>query len=187
MADPTLRPPHFEGMGLDPATGDALGSLVGSINELVDELNRQNRANKTIYIPGKGNVGLDRLWEEFGFKSGDVLCTTQSVALIALRKGWVMMDGTNGTQNWQGKYVKGATNDAELKTTGGGTHCHTVDEHDHAPTGTGATADICFAGGGCSCTFAASDHTHNPAAEEPLTDAAAPDPPHGFGYWIMKL
>lgn len=189
MADPVFLTPNFEGAGLQPQVEDAFGSFSGAVTRVVDELNRKMRANKTVYIPEKGNVPLSRMWEEFGLQSGDVLLTTQSKARIMLRRGWVLMDGTNGTVNAQGRYGKGASSDGDVLTeSGGGTHCHTVAAHDHAPTGEPSDCGtICFSAGCCSCDFATCDHTHDPAEDEPETDAVVPNPAHFFGWWIMKL
>lgn len=48
---------------------------------------------------------------------------------------WQQCDGTNGTPNLLGKYVKGAANAGEVLSTGGTlTHTHTPNTHTHATT-----------------------------------------------------
>lgn len=66
----------------------------------------------------------------------------------AIPAGWVSCDGTNGTPNLNGnqRYVKGATGDGQLGSTGGSnTHQHTGGSHTHsagtnAHGGTGSTS-----------------------------------------------
>lgn len=100
---------------------------------------------------------------------------------LTIPNGWVVCDGQNGTPDLRDKFIKGANNDGEVKSTGGSdTHTHTNSSsgsrstHNHGGSkGTG------FSGGGSSqwvtdgsgASAASTGHTHSVSV--PITGANA--------------
>lgn len=107
-----------------------------------------------------------------------------AVGLIGLWRGslgsipnhWVLCDGTNGTPDLRGKYVKGAT--SSIGTTGGSLnpHNHTSPSHTHTTTGhthtitvgvqTGAVANVSTT---ATISVANGTHTHTHGATDSTT------------------
>lgn len=85
--------------------------------------------------------------------------------------GWAVCDGTGGTPNLIGKFIRGAAEDGDVGTTGGAdihshTNPNTADRaaHNHG----GSVAGICggpsggeYANAGTQITVASPSHTHS--------------------------
>lgn len=67
--------------------------------------------------------------------------------LSSIPSGWRLCDGTNGTPNLLGKYIRGAVTTGEHGTTGGstGSHAHTAPTHTHSTSSHNHTTNIAAA------------------------------------------
>lgn len=124
----------------------------------------------------------------------------------AIPSGWNVCDGANGTPDLRGKFLRGASIDADVRTTGGAlTHVHTNPNtgtraaHDHGgykgasvggaggtnvTTGTGASAAITNHThiGGITSDYA-DEHDHMVGD----TDSASSLPPHIKRVFIRRM
>ena len=84
---------------------------------------------------------------------------------------WVVCDGNNGTPNMIGLFVRGASEDADIRTTGGSaSHTHTMPDtstrtaHNHgggkSVTTGGPSSTVKATSGGGTYSAPSSSHTH---------------------------
>jgi hypothetical protein len=96
--------PSMTGRGLEPGVEDALSSMGGSLQYLVDEINWELDQLRNVQIPGQGSVSLQELfdgtaaWAEAMFLPSNSIVmyhgTWQDAAELA---GWTICDGSNGS------------------------------------------------------------------------------------------
>jgi hypothetical protein len=124
--------------------------------------------------------------------------------LANIPAGWVLADGSNGTPNLLGDFVKGVANTGEIGNIGGTTsHTHTGSNHTHTWASTAHTHTVNITGpcsvprgtAGTTATWASPTHTHTvtsgaasaitPGNAAPNLDSATHLPPYEEVAYIM--
>ena len=178
--DVRFQMPDMLGAGLEPSTEDALGSVGGAIEDLVQQINRALRRSRTIYIPGKGKVPLDKFGTEFLPWPGVMWAFEGTLAEAEKRKGWAICDGTNGTPDLRDSFVRGASANCDSGATGGSnTHTHGVNSI--VMGGPDDTQADCGIGAGQGPT---DSHKHPLSGN---TDSGANVPVYYAVIWMMRL
>lgn len=99
--------------------------------------------------------------------------------LSSIPSGWQICDGTNGTPDLRGQFVKGCSGDGGLKSTGGAlTHTHPFTGNGHTHTlfpGTGLTSGSNI------------KSVSEPGNATGTTDSSDSQPPWMKLYYIMRL
>lgn len=133
---------------------------------------------------------------------GSIVIWSGLVATIP--SGWQKCDGTNGTPNTAGKFVRCATDDSNLYGTGGATtHLHTAgaaasgNSHDHTYSFNTGGPGTTTGGVGSIGLVSLGSHTHSAAASVGSTShshssggntgSATNIPPSKKYYFIMRL
>lgn len=196
--------PSMTGRGLEAGVEDALSSMGGSLQFLVDEMNWELDQLRNVQIPGQGSISIQELfdgtaaWAEAMFiPSGAVMAFKGTLAAAYELPGWYVMDGRY-TDDLLGKYLRfSAKGDDAGCASGSNTHTHaaasgaksettaltiTGGAHWHLGCAIAATASTCVVvccGG--TCQVAAQNHTHANAATglespSPHEHAVGPDP-----------
>ncbi len=136
------------------------------------------------------------------FPIGGIIAFYKAASLIPA--GWQICDGTNGTPDLRSRFIRGASQDADLGVTGGSeTHTHSnpstnsAGAHSHTVSGGSSPASSSFGAASGSTSAAAGGHTHNVNIKTGTkgdhshnvgaTGSASTLPPYVMLYYIMRL
>ncbi len=131
------QPIPLEDFALPEATRDTFDSFNVQLAAFAQMLDLEVGKARTFYIPGKGKVPKDRLFEVFGpwpleFKLyGGTLAEARR---LGAKLGWDVCDGSGGAPDLRDKFIRGADGNAG-GTGGADTHTHTSSSHDHTIDG----------------------------------------------------
>lgn len=138
----------------NPTVASTTGGALGSTTVSYGAVSNNPEFKEVIFIKSQGTKMIP----------DDVCVLSEAVA----RTGFNECDGTNGTVDYRGKYLRGAGTGANAGTTGGAysntheiVHTHTVATHTHTVNASGATASASVQTQSGS-ELANKTHTHTP-------------------------